>query len=61
MMWQQMGGMWQQMGGWMALYGLIWIVVVALAVIALWRGMLAQEAMVRHLETIARQTGSRSA
>lgn len=47
------------MGGWFYLYGLIWIVVVAVVVMALWRGMLAQERMARQLEEIARSLGQR--
>ena len=50
---------WQQPGGWMALYGLIWIVVVGAGLFALWRGMLAQEAMARQLEAIARHLAER--
>ena len=40
------------MGGWFYLYGVLWIVVVAAVVTALWRGMLAQERMARQLEQI---------
>lgn len=50
------------MGGFALAYGLVWILVVVLVVMALWRGMLAQEKIARHLEAIerelARRTGS---
>ena len=47
------------MGGWFYLYGLLWIIVVAAVVTALWRGMLAQERMGRQLEEIARSLSQR--
>lgn len=42
------------MSGLGTIWALLWIVVVGLVVAALWRGMLAQEKMARHLEAIAR-------
>jgi uncharacterized membrane protein len=47
------------MGGWFYLYGLLWIIVVAAVVTALWRGMLAQERIGRQLEEIARSLSHR--
>ena len=43
-----MGGM----GGVFLLYGLIWIVVVGVFLVALWRGMRAQETIAAHLAGI---------
>ena len=51
-----MGG---SMGGWFLLYGLIWIVVVGAIIVALWRGMQAQERIAQHLEGIARALSQR--
>ncbi len=47
------------MMGWFWLYGLIWIVVVAAVVIALWRGMQAQERIAQHLAGIERALSQR--
>jgi uncharacterized membrane protein len=41
-------------GGLMLLYGGLWLVVVVAVVVALWRGMQAQEKIARHLEAIER-------
>ena len=41
-------------GGFMLLYGGLWLVVVVAVVVALWRGMQAQEKIARHLEAIER-------
>ena len=49
------------MGGLALVYVLIWICVVGMVVIALWRGMLAQERMARHLEAIERALARRAA
>lgn len=49
------------MGGLALVYVLIWICVVGMVVIALWRGMLAQERMARHLEAIERALAQRAA
>ncbi len=50
--------MWyDHMGGAMALYGLIWLAVLAIGLTALWRGMKAHEAIATHLESIARSLG----
>jgi uncharacterized membrane protein len=51
-----MGGM----GGVFLLYGLIWIVVVAALLVALWRGMRAQERIAGHLERIEQALRARS-
>lgn len=45
--------------GWVLLNIVVWILVVAIAVIALWRGMRAQERIAGHLEEIARSLGQR--
>lgn len=45
------------MGAIMALYGLIWLVVVAVVLIAMWRAMKAHEAIAAHLASIARSLG----
>jgi len=47
------------MGGWFLIYALIWILVVAAVVIALWRGVQAQEQIARHLEGIERALSQR--
>ncbi len=51
-----MGG---TMSGVFLFYALIWIAVVAAVVVALWRGMLAQERIARHLEGIERALAQR--
>jgi uncharacterized membrane protein len=48
------------MNGLMLVYASLWIVVVGAAVVALWRGMQAQEKMARHLEAIERTLTQRS-
>lgn len=48
------------MGGFVWVYGILWILVVGAIVVALWRGMQAQEKMARHLEAIERSVGQRS-
>jgi Flp pilus assembly protein TadG len=48
------------MGGYALAWVLLWVLVVAVAVVALWRGMLAQEKMARHLEAIARALAQRT-
>ena len=45
------------MGGILALYGLIWLIVVTVVLIAIWRAMKAHEAIAAHLATIARSLG----
>jgi len=52
-----MWSMYDHMGGAVALYGLIWLAVVAIGLTALWRGMKAHEAIATHLEGIARSLG----
>jgi len=42
------------LAGLMLLYGGLWLVVVVLVVVALWRGMQAQEKIARHMEAIER-------
>jgi len=42
------------MSGFGLVFGLLWILVVGAIVVALWRGMQAQEKMARHLEAIER-------
>jgi hypothetical protein len=49
------------MGGVALAYGVLWIAVVVLVLMALWRGMLAQEKIARHLETIERHLAQRGA
>ncbi len=51
-----MGG---TMSGVFLFYALIWIAVVAAVVVALWRGMQAQERIARHLEGIERALAQR--
>ncbi len=46
--------MFGQMPGMMGVYGLLYLVAVVAVVIALWRGMRAQETMARHLAAIER-------
>jgi uncharacterized membrane protein len=48
------------MGGYVLVYAVLWILVVGAVVVALWRGMQAQEKMARHLEAIERSLAERS-
>jgi hypothetical protein len=48
------------MGGFVLVYAVLWILVVGAVVVALWRGMLAQEKMARHLEGLERAMAQRS-
>ena len=48
------------MGGYVLVYGLLWVLVVAAVVMALWRGAQAQEKMARHLEGIERALSQRT-
>ena len=48
------------MGGFVAVYAILWILVVGAVVVALWRGMQAQEKMARHLGVIERVLTERS-
>jgi uncharacterized membrane protein len=48
------------MGGLVLVYAILWIVVVGAIVVALWRGMQAQERMARSLEAIERSLAQRS-
>jgi uncharacterized membrane protein len=48
------------MGGLVLVYAILWILVVGTIVVALWRGMQAQEKMARHLEAIERTLTQRS-
>jgi uncharacterized membrane protein len=50
---------WGSMGGLFLIYGLLWIVVVVVVLISLWRGMQAQERIARHLEGIERALSQR--
>lgn len=43
----------------MALYGLIWLAVVAVSLTALWRGMRAHEAIAMQLERLAKALEAR--
>jgi uncharacterized membrane protein len=54
-----MWGGWGSAGGFFFVYALLWIVVVAVVVISLWRGMQAQERIARHLEGIERALSQR--
>ena len=47
------------MGGIALIYAILWILVVGAIVLAIWRGMLAQEKMARHLEAIERGLAQR--
>jgi uncharacterized membrane protein len=47
-------------GGLMLVYAILWILVLGTVVVALWRGMTAQEKMARHLEAIERALAQRS-
>ena len=51
--------MYGRMSGLMLVYAAVWIVVVGTVVVALWRGMQAQEKMARHLEAIERSLADR--
>jgi hypothetical protein len=51
--------MYGQMDGLRLVYAAVWIVVVGAVVVALWRGMQAQEKMARHLEAIERSLAER--
>jgi hypothetical protein len=56
------GPMWPmdgRMGAFVLFYVLIWVVVVAALLTALWRGALAQERIARHLEGIERALAQR--
>jgi hypothetical protein len=46
-------------GGYGLAFGPLWILVVGSVVVALWRGMQAQERMARHLEGIERSLAQR--
>jgi Flp pilus assembly protein TadG len=48
------------MGGLMLVYASLWILIVGAVVVALWRGMHAQEKMARHLEAIERTLAQRA-
>jgi TM2 domain-containing membrane protein YozV len=48
------------MGGLVLVYALLWILVVAAVVTALWRGARAQEKMAGHLEGIEQALARRS-
>ena len=48
------------MGGLVLVYAILWILVVGTIVVALWRGMQAQERMARSLEAIERSLAQRS-
>ena len=56
---QSMWNSWGPMGGLFLVYGLLWIAVVAVVLISLWRGMQAQERIARHLEGIERALSQR--
>jgi uncharacterized membrane protein len=47
------------MSGIALVYGILWILVVVVVLVALWRGMMAQEKMARHLENIERNLAQR--
>jgi hypothetical protein len=47
------------MGGLFLVYAAIWLIVVGTLLVALWRGMQAQEKIARHLEGIERTLGQR--
>ena len=51
--------MYGRMSGLILVYAAVWIVVVGTVVVALWRGMQAQEKMARHLEAIERSLADR--
>jgi hypothetical protein len=48
------------MSGLMLVYASLWILIVGAVVVALWRGMQAQEKMARHLEAIERALAQRT-
>jgi uncharacterized membrane protein len=48
------------MSGFMLMYASLWILIVGAVVVALWRGMQAQEKMARHLEAIERALAQRT-
>ena len=48
------------MGGLAALWVVVWLVVIGVVVVSLWRGMLAQERMARQIEAIARSLAERA-
>ena len=52
--------MYGQFGGLMTVWAILWILIIAAMVVALWRGMQAQEKMARHLEAIERSLQQRS-
>ena len=52
-------GQWGWGGGVFFVYGLLWIVVVLVVLVSLWRGMQAQERIARHLEGIERALSQR--
>jgi hypothetical protein len=52
----QFGG---HMGGGFLVYAVIWLIVVGALLLALWRGMQAQEKIARHLEGIERTLAQR--
>lgn len=52
--------MYGQMGGYVVVWAVLWLIVVGAVVVALWRGMQAQEKMARHLEAIERALAQRS-
>jgi hypothetical protein len=52
--------MYGQMGGYVIVWAALWLLVVGAVVVALWRGMQAQEKMARHLEGIERALAQRS-
>jgi Tfp pilus assembly protein PilX len=52
--------MYGRMGGLFLVYAVVWILVVGTVMVTLWRGMLAQERMARHLEGIERSLAQRS-
>ena len=47
-------------GGMLLLWATLWLLAVGTALVALWRGMQAQEKMARHLEAIERALAQRS-
>jgi hypothetical protein len=46
-------------GGLIAVWALLWLLAVGTALVALWRGMQAQEKMARHLEAMERALAQR--
>lgn len=47
------------MRGGFLVYAVVWLIVVGTLLLALWRGMQAQEKIARHLEGIERALGQR--